>query len=137
MIQNVLVPKKTKEIIDDIYLNHGNGKNFVNSIISLMGRFHENRQVLLALISSPEFDPMMGNGKIFIQACIHDLHLLVKAMLKNGIDPTFNNNRAIRLAYHHQSINTLITLLLDERIKASLEPNTYKELKRQYLGQNI
>jgi len=91
----------------------------------------------MALIASSEFDPMMGNGKIFIHSCMQDLHPLVKAMLANGIDPTFDNNRPIRMAYHHQSTNTLKTLLLDKRVVKKLEPSTYKELKIQYLGLNI
>jgi len=131
----ILQPKPIDEIVKDIFENHGNGVNWINKLCNMMNEYHweSDKSTLIAILASNQFYPMMNNGVIFRTACSYDRHIVVKMLLQRGMDPTFDNNLPLRLCYHHNSLNSIKTLLLDERVVKKLEKSTYKKLKNIYL----
>ena len=120
----ILKPKLVKDILlDKEYRINGVGK-----ICQAMTNYAKNREILLAIISDPEFDPNIHNGIIFFHACINNLSELVKLMLPRLINPTHNNNYALRIAYSRGCNDVINILLKDERVVKSLDSKHLHQL---------
>lgn len=131
-IADFLSPKPIKQILNELFGPRGDGKNHFNTIRNLMQDYEKNRDVLITIVSSEEFDPSAGNGVLFREACINNLVGLVGIMLRKNYDPSINNNYALRLAYHHNSSDVVRLLITDDRVTSKIEKQTLKQLKEEY-----
>jgi hypothetical protein len=75
-------------------------------------------------LSRPTYDPLYSSLDDFTTYCIAGNSKMVKHVLKHTqIDPTVNNNEAIKTAHTAKQRQVVLVLIQDQRVINSLEPS--------------
>jgi len=117
MIKDILKPKPIDNIIDDL-LRPSYVKNDANTILSLI----DKKEILIPIVEHESFKSRIILEQLFSKCCTDDRHIeLTKIIMKKQlIDLSDNNNRFLRVAYHHNSFDTIRLLLNQESVKSKL-----------------
>ena len=94
--------------------------------------YNENMNLINFLLDDPRTDPSLSSeeGKVLMTAIRHKNIIVIKRLLQDSrIDPTIENNKAIREAFDTKQYNIVRLLFNDERVNRSL--NNDKEFKQK------
>lgn len=124
MIKDILKSKPIEDIVNDI-LTPSYETNPANTVLSLI----DKPEILAPIIEHESFTSRIILKQLLAKCCTADRHLrIAKIILKKDIDPSCDNNRFLKLAYHNNSIDIIRLLLNEESVRNKLSAREKREL---------
>lgn len=124
MIKDILKPKPIDDIVNDM-LRPSYENNPANTVLSLI----DKPEILIPIIEHESFTSQTILKQLLAKCCTADRHLrIAKVILKKNIDPSCDNNRFIKLAYHNSSVDIIRLLLSEESVRNKLTTREKREL---------